>query len=137
VAAIALVLAIGGANLLRADIVQRYIDDARAELPTNPAATIVDAGRALRLDSTDLDAYYLKAAGLARFNYAMSARATLLAAARTDPTSFVTLTLLGDLEVRAGDWQAAQSYYRRAHMLNPRDASLAASAANPRSAEPG
>jgi hypothetical protein len=137
VAAITLAMVIGGASLLRADVVRRYLDNARAELATNPAAAVTDAGRALRFDSASLDAYYVKAAGLARFDNAAAARATLLAAARADPTSYVTWALLGDLEVRAGDLRSAQAYYRRAHVLDPRDAALAASAAKPQSPELG
>ena len=41
-----------------------------------------DANRALRLDPSQLDAYYVKAAALARFDRAAAARATLSAAAR-------------------------------------------------------
>jgi tetratricopeptide (TPR) repeat protein len=133
-AAVALVLVIGGASLLRSTLVQRFLDDARAELAAHPAAAITDAQRALRLDSAQLDAYYLKAAGLARFGRAREARATLLAAAREDPTDFVTWTLLGDLEVRLADFKAARAYYRRAYALDPNDPSLAALVANPRGA---
>jgi O-antigen ligase len=130
-ATVAVVLAIGGASLLRAKLTQIYISSARSELAKNPAAAIKDAGRALRLDSANLDAYYVKAAGLARFDQAADARAALLAAARQDPGNFVTWVLLGDLDVRAGDIAGARVFYRRAHALDPNDPSVAALAAHP------
>jgi UDP-GlcNAc:undecaprenyl-phosphate GlcNAc-1-phosphate transferase len=136
-AALAFVLAVGGASLLRAGLTRHYLDDARAELAAHPAASIDDAGRALRLDSANLDAYYVKAAGLARFDRAAAARGTLLEAARQDLGNFVTWTLLGDLEVRVGDIRAAKAYYGRAHALDPHDPSLAALAADPRTALSG
>jgi UDP-GlcNAc:undecaprenyl-phosphate GlcNAc-1-phosphate transferase len=121
----ALVLVIAGASLLRATVTERYLADARAELRAHPAAAITDANRALRLDPAQLDAYYVKAAALARFDRAAAAHATLLAAARHDPQTFVTWTLLGDLEVRRGMVAAARTYYRRAQALDPRDPALA------------
>ncbi|HET9101802.1 MAG TPA: O-antigen ligase family protein [Solirubrobacteraceae bacterium] len=135
-AAAVLVLAISGASLLRAGLTRLYLNSARGELAAHPAAAIVDAGRALALDSANLDAYYVKAAGIARFDRAAQARATLLQAARQDPENFVTWTLLGDLEVRAGDLRAARQYYRHALSLDHNDPSLAALAADPGRALP-
>ena len=134
VAVLAFVLAVGGAGLARTGLVQIYLDHARAELPTHPAAAIRNARRALRLDGANLDAYYVKAAGQARFDQAAAARATLLAAAREDPSDFVSWTLLGDLEVRLRNFTAAKSFYRRAHSLDPLDPDIAQLAANPASA---
>jgi UDP-GlcNAc:undecaprenyl-phosphate/decaprenyl-phosphate GlcNAc-1-phosphate transferase len=133
-AAIVILLAVAGASLLRSGLSIRYVDDARAELATNPAAAIADAGRAVKLDGADLDAYYLRAAGYARFDRATAARETLLDAAAQDPNNFVTWTLLGDLEVRLRDFAQAKRYYTRAHALDPSDPSLTALSANPRSA---
>ncbi len=133
-AGVAFVLAVGGASLLRSALVQRYVADARSELRTHPAAAIGDAQRALRLDGANLDAYYIKAAGQARFDQSAAARSTLLAAARADPDSFVTWTLLGDLEVRLRDFGAAKAFYRRAHALDPNDPALASLAADPAAA---
>ena len=127
----ALVLVIAGASLLRATVTAYYLHDARAEVRTQPAAAITDANRALRLDPSQLDAYYVKAAALARFDRAAAAQATLSAAARQDPKAFVTWTLLGDLEVRRGDLAAARSYYRRAQTLDPRDPALRQLVRNP------
>ncbi len=133
----AFALAVGGASLVRAGLARHYLDQARADLASRPAAAIVAANRSLRLDSANLDPYYVKAAGYARFDYVAAARATLLQATREDPEAFVTWALLGDLEVRAGDLHAARIYYGRAHRLDPNDRSLAALAADPRSALPG
>ncbi len=41
-----------------------------------------------------------------------------------EPNSFVTLTLLGDIEVRASRFPAAADYYQRASDLNPLDVGL-------------
>ena len=134
VAVIAFVLAVGGAGLARAGLVQIYLDNARGELAAHPRAAITDAGRALRLDSASLDAYYVKAAGQARFDQASAARATLLAAAREDPNDFVSWTLLGDLEVRLHNFASAKAFYERAHALDPLDPGLTSLAADPASA---
>jgi UDP-GlcNAc:undecaprenyl-phosphate GlcNAc-1-phosphate transferase len=125
------VLAVAGASLLRAGLARHYLDDARSALASDPAAAITDGQRVLKLDAANLDAYYVKAAGQARFDRAAAAKSTLLQAAREDPGSFVTFTLLGDLEVRAGDLRAARSYYRRARRLDPREPALAALVADP------
>jgi O-antigen ligase len=130
-AGVAFVLAVAGASLLRAGLTQLYIDDARSELSAHPSAALNDARRAIALDAANLDAYYLKAAALARFNNAAEAQATLLAAVRQDPASFVTWTLLGDLEVRLTDFRAAKTFYGRAHALDPQDKTLRALAIDP------
>lgn len=134
IAALAFVLAVGGAGLARSGLVQIYLDDARGELGSHPAAAIRDAGRVLRLDGANLDAYYVRAAGQARFNNATAARSTLLVATHEDPTAFVSWTLLGDLEVRLRNFGAAKSFYQRAHVLDPLDPQIAELAANPASA---
>jgi UDP-GlcNAc:undecaprenyl-phosphate GlcNAc-1-phosphate transferase len=132
--AVAFVLVAAGASLLRAGLVRVYLHDARAELSSDPRSAIVQAGRALRLDGGNLDAYYVQAAGQARLDEAAASRATLLSAAREDPENFVTWTLLGDLEVRLRDFPAAAAFYGRAHALDPNDPTIAALAANPESA---
>jgi predicted Zn-dependent protease len=100
-------------------------------LPRSPAGAIHDAQRSLSLDPADLDAYYVKAAGQARFDDATAARNTLLAAAQEDPGNFITWTLLGDLEVRVGNAGAARGYYRRALSLDPREPTLRQLVAEP------
>lgn len=127
----ALVLAIGGASLLRAALARHYLNNARAALTTDPAQAISDGQQVLRIDEANLDAYYVKAAGQARFDKAVAAQSTLLQATRQSPGTFITWTLLGDLEARAGDVKASRSYYRHALRLDPREPGLAALAANP------
>jgi UDP-GlcNAc:undecaprenyl-phosphate GlcNAc-1-phosphate transferase len=123
-AAIIFVLAIGGASLLRDGLARHYVNEAQASLHSDPAAAIDASNRSLGLDPANLDAYYVKAAGQARFNRAATARATLMQAVQQDPGDFITWTLLGDLEVRAGDVGAARGYYRRALHLDPREPAL-------------
>jgi len=131
----AFALVVGGGSLLRSGLAQHYLNSAQSELSATPALAIADASSSLRLDGANLDAYYVKAAGQARFNRAAAAQATLLAAARADSRDYVTWTLLGDLEVRRGDFGAARVYYSRAHTLDPSDPGLASLAADPAGAQ--
>jgi UDP-GlcNAc:undecaprenyl-phosphate GlcNAc-1-phosphate transferase len=132
--AVAFVLALAGASLLRSELTNIYVDRAQAELGTSPSHALSDADRAITLDGSDLDAYYLKAAAFARFDRADEARATLLTATQEDPTNFTTWTLLGDLEVRLRNFTAAKSFYEHAHALDPNDPSIASLARDPASA---
>jgi predicted Zn-dependent protease len=122
---------IGGASLTRSGISQFYLDRASAELAANPAAALTDANRALRFDGADLAGYYVRAAALARFDDARGARVALLQATAEQPSSYVTWTLLGDLEVRTGDIPLARRYYRIAHRLDPKDPTLEVLVADP------
>jgi len=127
----ALLLAIAGVALSRQGLAEHYRSAAQAALPRDPARALTEADRSLRIDPDDIDAYYVKAAALARFNQGATATATLLAAARRAPENFVTWALLGDLAVRMGQESKARGYYRRALRLNPRDRTLRALARNP------
>jgi tetratricopeptide (TPR) repeat protein len=133
-AAVAFVLVVAGASLLRSELVQRYLDSAQAELGTHPASAIINAQRALRLDGENLNAYYVEAAGQARFDRAAAARSTLLAATHEDPHDFVTWVLLGDLEVRLRNFRAARHFYGKARALDPNDPAVSQLAADPASA---
>ena len=130
-AGVTFVMAVGGASLVRTAVVQHYLDDAHSALAVNPGGAVDDAQRALDLDGENLEAYYVKAAGQARFDRAAAARATLRQATTEDPDALVTWTLLGDLETRAGNFPAAHRYYRRALDLDPREPSLRALVARP------
>ncbi len=99
-AAVALLLIVSGANLMRQGLAQRYLSDAHKQLAHDPASAIRSAQSSLRLDAANLDAYYVAAAGQARFDRASAAYSTLFAAVDEDPHQFVTWVLLGDLEVR-------------------------------------
>jgi O-antigen ligase len=133
-AAVGFVLALAGASLMRTGLSQMYLDSAKADLAHDPRGALTNANRALRLDGANLDSYYVKAAALARFDEGAAARAVLLQAAHEQPTSFVTWTLLGDLEVRLGDLGRARRYYRAAQRLDPHDPALASLVAEPASA---
>jgi UDP-GlcNAc:undecaprenyl-phosphate GlcNAc-1-phosphate transferase len=130
-AGVAFVLALAGASLMRTGLANMYLSMARSDLKAHPADAFTEAQRSLRLDSANLDAYYVKAAAQARFDQAGAATTTLMQAVRQDPGNFVTWILLGDLHVRAGDLSAAKRYYARAHQLDPNDPSVADLAANP------
>ena len=133
-AALAFVLAVTGASLLRSELTNIYTDRAQAELGTSPREALTDANRAITLDGANLNAYYLKAAAFARFDRADEARSTLLSATREDPSNFVTWTLLGDLEVRLRNFASAKTFYGHAHELYPTDPSIADLAVDPASA---
>ena len=85
----------------------------------------LDAARmAERLNPVSLEARWLQASALEERGDRAEARQELRSALDVEPHSFVTLGLLGDLEVRSGRRSAALVYYRRAWRLNPRDIGL-------------
>ena len=121
---VALVLTVAAVSLTRQAMTERFVDDARDALPTDPAVALRDADRALRLDPELMSAYYVKAAALARFGEGDAARSTLRAAVAKEPGEYVTWALIGDLAVRRGDIEGAREAYREAQRLNPREPSL-------------
>jgi len=123
-------------SLSRQALSGHFLSAARAALAKDPATTLREADRALRLDPEAIGAYYAKAAALARFNEPRAAKAALREAARREPGDYVTWALLGDLAVRTGHLNDAGRLYKRALTLNPRDPSLLALARDPRSATP-
>ncbi|MFP5362080.1 MAG: O-antigen ligase family protein [Thermoleophilia bacterium] len=131
---VGIAITVAALSLSRQGLSERYVARAQSALAGNPERALVEANRALRLDREAIDAYYAKAAALARFGEGDAARAVLLDAARREPRNFVTWALLGDLAVRQGDLRAARSHYRRASRLNPRNAGLATLAADPQAA---
>jgi UDP-GlcNAc:undecaprenyl-phosphate GlcNAc-1-phosphate transferase len=133
-AALAFVLAASGASLARSALAQHYLNVAHHDLTSDPASAVTEARNSLKLDSANLNAYYELAAGQARFDQAVAARRTLLSALHEDPSEYVTFSLLGDLEVRAGHLRLARSYYHAALRLDPREPSLRVLARNPSAA---
>jgi tetratricopeptide (TPR) repeat protein len=101
-----------------------YVRVARAERAGPPAERLEDARRAERLNPLALAPRYLQAGALEALGRRDDARRELLAALDREPRSFVTLGLLGDLELRAGRREAAREWYRRALALNPMDTGL-------------
>ena len=127
-------ITVAALSLSRQGLSERYVERAQDALADDPARALVEADRALRLDRESIDAYYAKAAALARFGEGDAARAVLLDATRREPQNFVTWALLGDLSVRRGELREAQAEYRRAARLNPRDPGLAKLAVRPAAA---
>jgi tetratricopeptide (TPR) repeat protein len=115
----------------RATLADRHAGEAQDALASDPRHALSEAGRSLALNSDAVPTYYSRSAAYARLGDYAGARTALLDAARVEPENFVTWALLGDLAVRHGDRPLAQSYYRRASALNPRDPQLPALARNP------
>jgi O-Antigen ligase len=101
-----------------------YIRKARQQALTSPAASLASARTAAQLDPVSVTPLYLQAAALESEGKREAAREELLDALDLEQGNFVTLGLLGDLEVRAGNKARARGYYRRALALNPLDTGL-------------
>jgi O-antigen ligase len=101
-----------------------YIRKARQQALTSPSASLASARTAARLDPVSVTPLYLQAAALESEGQRDAARDELLDALDLEQGNFVTLGLLGDLEVRAGNEARARGYYRRALALNPLDTGL-------------
>jgi cytochrome c-type biogenesis protein CcmH/NrfG len=67
---------------------------------------------------------YLQASALEAEGNREEAVAKLQDALEKEPDNFVTLTLLGDIEVRDSSFSPAADYYQRASDRNPRDVGL-------------
>jgi O-antigen ligase/polysaccharide polymerase Wzy-like membrane protein len=134
VSAVIVTLIVAGASLSRQGLADLYRTRAQHELRTRPAAALSDAQRSLDIDNSSLQAYYVKAAALARFNQAAGAEAALTRALAREPHNFVTWTLLGDVAVRQRKLHLASHYYERARALNPRNSTLRELAPRPGSA---
>jgi UDP-GlcNAc:undecaprenyl-phosphate GlcNAc-1-phosphate transferase len=131
--AVLVTLVVAGASLSRQGLADIYRMRAQHELDAHPAAAITEANSSLDIDSDAMETYYVKAAGLARFDQPAAAQAVLAQALAHEPNNFVTWTLLGDISLREHRIGAAKRDYNRAHELNPRNLTLRALAANPSS----
>lgn len=101
-----------------------YVRRARQLAAVSPQASLASARTAASLDPVSVTPLYLQAAALESEGNRDAARGKLLDALDLEQDNFVTLGLLGDLEVRAGNGGVARSYYRRALALNPLDTGL-------------
>ena len=101
-----------------------YVRKARQQAYVSAAASLDSARTAARLDPVSVTPLYLEAAALESEGRRAAAREKLLDALELEQDNFVTLGLLGDLEVRAGNGAVARRYYRRALALNPLDIGL-------------
>jgi UDP-GlcNAc:undecaprenyl-phosphate/decaprenyl-phosphate GlcNAc-1-phosphate transferase len=122
--AIVIVLILAGASLSRQGLADVFRSRAQRELDSDRTAALSDVNRSLDIDPDSVQAYYLKAAALARFDQPHAADAALYNALRREPANFVTWVLLGDVAARQGRPVVARRYYREAHRLNPLNATL-------------
>jgi tetratricopeptide (TPR) repeat protein len=101
------------------------VRQARAELDSGTPQQQLDSARqAEDLNPVSVTPLYLQASALETMGDRRAARRALREALAEEPGNFVTLALLGDLEVRAGNQRAARAFYRRAYALNPMDVGL-------------
>jgi hypothetical protein len=124
VVACAVLVVAAAISLGRATLADRHAGDAQAAATSDPARAIAETDKALALNRNSISTYYTRAAAYARLNDYARARGALLDALKVEPENFVTWALLGDLAVRHGDKAQAETYYRRALALNPRDTQL-------------
>jgi O-Antigen ligase len=101
-----------------------YIRKARDEQGRSASAQLSAARTAADFNRVSVIPLYLQASALEAEGQREQAREELEDALGKEPRNFVTLTLLGDLEVRDGNFAAAADYYQRASELNPRDVGL-------------
>jgi O-antigen ligase len=134
ISGVVVTLILAGASLSRQSLADEYRSRAQSELASNPAKALSDANRSLDIDSDSLQSYFVKAAALARFDQASAAEAALERALAREPRNFLTWALLGDVSARQLRFALAARYYTRAHALNPRNATLALLAREPRAA---
>jgi UDP-N-acetylmuramyl pentapeptide phosphotransferase/UDP-N-acetylglucosamine-1-phosphate transferase len=134
IGACAVLVVAAGVFLGRAILADRHAKSAQSALASNPRAALAEAGKSLALNRDSISTYYTRSAAYARLNDYRDAHGALLEALDVEPQNFVTWALLGDLAVRHGDRRLAQSYYRTALRLNPRDPQLVALARRPPSA---
>jgi hypothetical protein len=97
---------------------------ARADQARSPQAVLDSARSAERLNPLALPPRYLQASALESLGRRADARRELVDALDREPGNFVTMALLGDLEVRADRPAVARRWYRRALALNPVDVGL-------------
>jgi hypothetical protein len=101
-----------------------YIRKARDEQGRSASAQLSAAQKAADFNPVSVIPLYLQASALEAEGNRDEAVGKLQDALDKEPESFVTLTLLGDIEVRASQFAAAADYYLRASDLNPLDVGL-------------
>jgi Flp pilus assembly protein TadD len=117
-----LALAVSGGLLYLSDVHLRLAREAKAD--GDPQRQLDEARSAESLSPTAVEPLYLQASALETLGAEGDAREALREALEREPGNFVTLALLGDLEVRGSDVPDARRYYQAAHELNPLDTGL-------------
>jgi hypothetical protein len=121
IAALLVAAAVGVTFLYLGDL---YIRKARDEQGKSASAQLSAARTAADFDPVSVIPLYLQASALEAEGDRSEARDVLQDALSKEPDNFVTLALLGDLQVRDGEFGDAARYYAKASDLNPRDAGL-------------
>ena len=101
-----------------------YIRKARDEQGRSASAQLSAAKTAADFNPVSVIPLYLQASALEAEGNRDEALAKLQDALAKEPANFVTLTLLGDLEVRDSKFAVAADYYQRASDQNPLDVGL-------------
>ncbi|HET9121848.1 MAG TPA: tetratricopeptide repeat protein, partial [Solirubrobacterales bacterium] len=101
-----------------------YIREARDEQGESAAKQLSAARTAADFNPVSVIPLYLQASALEAEGERRHARDVLQDALSKEPDNFVTLALLGDLQVRDGQFDDAARYYAKASDLNPRDTGL-------------
>jgi len=101
-----------------------YIREARDQQGKSASEQLSAARTAADLDPVSVVPLYLQASALEAEGDRSQARDVLQDALSKEPGNFVTLALLGDLQVRDGELADAARYYEKASDLNPRDTGL-------------
>jgi Flp pilus assembly protein TadD len=101
-----------------------YVREARDEQGKSASKQLSDARTAADLNPVSVIPLYLQASALEAEGQRSHARDVLQDALSKEPNNFVTLTLLGDIQVRDGEFDDAARYYAKASDLNPLDTGL-------------
>jgi hypothetical protein len=121
---IAALLAAGALSVIFLYLGDLYIRKARDEQGSSASAQLSAARTAADFNPVSVIPLYLQASALEAEGDRDEARSRLQDALDQESKNFVTLTLLGDLEIRAARFAAAADYYQRASDLNPHDVGL-------------
>ena len=100
-----------------------HVRAARTEFE-RPAEQLSEARQAEDMNPVWIVPLYLQASALESQGEVAAAREALQEALSQEPDNFITLALLGDLEIRAGRPRVARGYYLRASEQNPLDIGL-------------
>jgi hypothetical protein len=121
-------LAAGGLAIAAVGVGLLYVSDVDVRrsrvVGATPAERLARAESAGGLNRWSVTPLYLEASALEELGRVPAARERLHDALDLEPANFVTLGLLGDLELRAGRERVARRWYRRALERNPLDAGL-------------